>query len=97
VSVILTFATIHDALAAEKAARLTRGTAQGGEEELVPLPPQVKSDCGFGLFIPAATKLEDTRIVSLVESGVEFSEAYRVYESDVHDGQRKEKRYERID
>ena len=96
-SVILTFATIHNALAAEKAARLTRGTAQGGEEELVPLPPQVKSDCSFGLFIPTAMRLEDTRIVALVESGVEFAEAYRVNESDVRDGQRKEKHYERID
>jgi hypothetical protein len=79
VDLILTFATIHEALAAEKAAGETG-------EMLVPLPPRIKSDCGYGLLVPGAESLEDPRIAALVEAGIRFAGAYRM----------KEKAYERI-
>jgi hypothetical protein len=88
---VLTFAGIHDALAAEKAAR-----GLGLEAELVPLPSAVKSDCGFGLLLSAQADDGHGHVHALEEAGIEITDAYRVTESPIEGGTRKEKRYERI-
>ena len=84
--ILFTFDSIHAALAAEKAA--TRAAGEPGAEApgLVPLPPQVRSDCGFGLLVsteaPEALRL--TGATSLWRALPELPP-------------RKGKRYERID
>ena len=85
-AIILTFAGIHRALAAEKAAK---GLSHNGRApELVPLPASVKSDCGFGLLFEGASSLCDGPD-ALARAGIEYEEAYRIVG--------KERRYERID
>jgi hypothetical protein len=86
-SLVLTFASIHDALAAEKAAS---GLAfDGGRPELIPLPAAVKSDCGFGLAIGGAQDLEEGPVAALLGRGLMIEAIYRLTG--------KEKSYERID
>jgi hypothetical protein len=96
---ILTFASIHDALRAEKT--LLALAAAGGMPpgELVPLPPAIRSDCGFGLLLDAAASVGARYTEALRESGVEIEGAYRVIESESKSGKgyRKERSYERID
>jgi hypothetical protein len=87
VSLLLTFATIHDALAAEKSA--SDIAFEGRKPELRPLPPSVKSDCGFGLWIEGAHSLADPPVAALYDRGARIAAAYRFIE--------KERSYERID
>jgi hypothetical protein len=94
--IILTFASIHRALAAERAAQGGTGAAGRADPELVPLPPRIKSDCGFGLLVPEALGLEDPRVLALAEAGIAIAGAYRVVPSDAKDGSSKECSYERI-
>ena len=100
-AILLTFASIHAALAAEKAAD-QQGRASGFEASgsaaptLVPLPPRVKSDCGFGLLMAAVDRLDDRRVAELLESGVRIDSAYLVIETENGNSKRKERRYERI-
>jgi hypothetical protein len=89
---VLTFATIHEAIAAErKAAALFAGA------ELVPLPPEVKSDCGFGLLLPGEKADGRPSPEALAEAGIEPTGIYRIVAVDPGRANRKEKRYERID
>ena len=85
---LLTFETIHDALAAEK--------AYAGSAELVPLPPRVKSDCGFGLLVADSSDPGAEIVARLRGSGSRIAGIYAVIESDAESGKRKEKTYERI-
>jgi hypothetical protein len=86
--IILTFAGIHRALAAEKAARGLAHGPSGRAPELVPLPASIKSDCGFGLLFEDAASLGDGP-AELARIGIEYECAYRIVE--------KERLYERID
>ena len=95
--IVLTFASIHAALSAEKATAKRSRESGLQAPELVPLPPQVKSDCGFGLLFASAESLDDTFVSRFPESEIEFEAAYSVVEIDAESGKRKEKRYERID
>lgn len=100
-AILLTFASIHAALAAEKAAdrqdRTSDAEVSASEAPmLVPLPPQVKSDCGFGLLIMAADSLDDRRVADLLGDGVHIDGAYRVIETENGNSTRKEMRYERL-
>jgi hypothetical protein len=80
-AVILIFATIHHALAAEKSAVLVAGSsaefAAGPVPELIPLPASVKSDCGFGLLVEGAEALDDDRMKALIQGGLAYTAAYR--------------------
>jgi hypothetical protein len=91
--IVLSFATIHDALAAEKAA-----VGMGGIElvELLPLPPSIKSDCGFGLFL-TTIGCDSESIAALRAEMLLFEAAYSVREIAGIAPGRKEKVYERID
>jgi hypothetical protein len=93
----MTFASIHDALKAEKALRLIEERQGQKAGELVPLPPAIRSDCGFGLLLDAAEGGEACRAKALRESGVEVEDVYRVIEREAENGSHKEKSYERID
>ncbi len=87
---ILSFAGIHDALAAE---RLAAGA------ELLPLPPAIKSDCGYGLFIDideGGPSLA-ARLASLREAGLRWEAAYRAAGGSSRSPYGKETIYERID
>jgi hypothetical protein len=102
-ALILTFATIHEALAAEKAAqgihwpRPAHATQPGAcTAELVPLPPQVRGDCGFGLFLDTIEEEEAKCIDGLRGAGIVIAGVYRVTERDAGGGGRKEKSYEWI-
>jgi hypothetical protein len=96
VALVLTFASIHDALKAEKALRSLAERDGKPAGELVPLPPAIKSDCGFGLLLEAADGDGAGYIESLRESGVEVDGSYRIVERKTDDGIRKERSYERI-
>ena len=100
-AILLTFASIHAALAAEKAAGQRNAPspseAPGHETPmLVPLPPQVKSDCGFGLLMTAADSLDDRRVADLLGDGLHIDGAYLVIETENGNSTRKERRYERL-
>ena len=95
--VLLAFASIHAALAAEKSAEKRARELGLALPELVPMPPRVRSDCGFGLLFPAAGSVGDEHVAALRSSGIEFDCAYLVIETDAADGKRKERKYERID
>ncbi len=83
-SLIATFRTSHDALRAEREVR-TRGI----EAELIPVPREIASDCGFCLLMP---EKEGRAAVP----GIDAESAWLVAESRIGEGLRKEKRYERI-
>jgi hypothetical protein len=91
--IVLSFATIHQALAAEKCAAFVAASAQAfaacRAPELIPLPASVKSDCGFGLLVDGAEALDDDRMTALSKGGIAYVAAYRRIE--------KERSYERID
>jgi hypothetical protein len=91
--IVLGFATIHDALAAERAAG-----GLGGIElaELLPLPPSIKSDCGYGLFMDTVLG-EHELIAVLNEANILFESAYCVREIDGAAPGKKERSYVRID
>jgi hypothetical protein len=80
-AIVLVFATIHHALAAEKSAALVAGAsaefAAGPVPELIPLPASVKSDCGFGLLVEGAEALGDDRMKALIQGGLAYTAAYR--------------------
>jgi Protein of unknown function (DUF3343) len=96
VSLVLTFASIHDALKAEKALRSLAGRGGKPAGELVPLPPAIKSDCGFGLLLEAVEGGGACYIEALRESGVEVEASYRIVDREAGNGIRKERSYERI-
>jgi hypothetical protein len=91
--IVLAFSTIHDALAAEKA---VRGIAGARGAELLPLPPSIKSDCGFGLFLAAIPGGEAELLAALKAAAIHHETAYSIREAPgpTH---KKEKSYERID
>jgi hypothetical protein len=94
-AIVLAFATIHDALAAEKAAR---GIAGARGAELLPLPPSIKSDCGFGLFLATILGSEAELLAALRAAEVRYESAYSVREAaGIGLRATKEKSYERID
>jgi hypothetical protein len=90
--IVLSFATIHDALAAEKAAR----DAGFAGAELLPLPPSIKSDCGYGLFM-TGIKDADELLAGLRSTAIRYETAYSLRETASTDSEGKEKAYERID
>jgi hypothetical protein len=100
---VLVFAGIHDALAAEKEVLKPprgqssfegRGTADS--PGLLPLPPSIKSDCGFGLFLDTIDG-EERRALASLRATVRFEAAYSVHEVESSDPRKKETIYERID
>ena len=95
-ALVLTFASIHDALKAEKALLPPADTGGKMAGELVPLPPAIKSDCGFGLLLEAAEDDGACYIETLRKSGVEVEASYRIVDREEGNGIRKERSYERI-
>jgi hypothetical protein len=81
-TILLTFATSHAALAAERDL-LEAGLAV----ELIPVPRQIHSDCGFALL--AEAPLERLRACAA-------QNLWRVAESQASPTSRKVKTYERI-
>lgn len=92
--VVLCFPGIHAALAAEKTAIGIFGSADASAPRLEPLPPEIKADCGYGLFFPGAETLSDPRISALVAACCVHTSAWS--ESTAGAVGRKEYRYERI-
>jgi hypothetical protein len=95
-ALVLTFASIHEALKAEKAlGELAKGgeCAEGGLE---PLPPEIKSDCGFGLFLGASEEAHMRCLQALLAAGIIVEAAYRARERATYEGTRKERSYKRI-
>ena len=87
--ILATFPSTHAALRAEK--QLT------GEVpvELIPVPRQIRSDCGFGLLAGPLDPLEAGRaVVILKDHGA--TGLWRVLELDSPTSRHKEKRYEPI-
>lgn|GEM_PF-5484422 len=95
---ILSFASIHDALATEKAVLSGAGVVAGlMGTELLPLPPSIKSDCGYGLYFSTA-KGREQLLADLASTAIRYEGAYYVAEeADDARSMIKEKRYERID
>jgi hypothetical protein len=85
--VVMTFASIHEALRAESAARRLGIVTPGQDAGLIPLPPQLSSDCGFGLLIDGADPDTCAAVRALRGEGIAIREIYG----------RKENGYERID
>ena len=83
-SLIATFRTSHDALRAEREVR-TRGI----EAELIPVPREIASDCGFCLL------MQEKEGCAAVP-GIDAESAWLVVQSGLGEGLRKERRYERI-
>lgn len=81
---IATFRTSHDALAAERSLR-----SRGIGVELIPVPREIASDCGFCLLL--ATGELRVEAVGLGAEGI-----WLVEERGSGEGLRKERRYERI-
>jgi len=87
---LATFRTSHEALRAEQ-------TLKGGglAVELIPVPRQIRSDCGFCLLLEApGAALEAERLERLRACGGQ--DVWRVTVIPSPTSSRKEKRYERI-
>ncbi len=91
---LLTFPSVHYALAAERRILGIEGALW--KAELVPLPPSIKSDCGFALRIETDQTDELAEVQALKDLGLSFVEAYKIQEPGTAVGNRKERRYERI-
>lgn len=79
---LLTFPSVHAALAAEE-----RLKAAGHALEMIPLPRDISSACGYGILMgPGAVGWQD---------GVDVEACYRVYETEAGDRPGKRRYYER--
>ena len=98
--IVLTFPTIHDALAAERSAirgELVSIGAEGAVKiELLPLPPSIKSDCGFGLYIDTIRD-EAALLAQLRGAELRYEAAYSIRGPEASGPHPKERIYERID
>jgi len=86
---LATFRTSHEALRAEQ-------TLKGGglAVELIPVPRQIRGDCGFCLLLEAAGAVPEERIARLRACGAQ--DVWRVTAIPFPTSSRKEKSYERI-
>jgi hypothetical protein len=72
--------------------RGSSGSATPTLVDLVPLPPAVRSDCGFGLLVEGEEAGEGAWLGALRDAGLSLSEAYRRAEGHGNGG----RSYERI-
>jgi hypothetical protein len=86
---IVTFPSVHAALAAERALR-----GEGLAVELIPLPRQIRADCGFGLLLDVGEPHRDPGRLQLLD-GCGGRERWRVLETQASPSSRKVKHYER--
>ncbi len=86
VGLLLTFPSVHAALTTEG-----RLKAAGLALEMIPLPRDISSACGYGILLgPGAG---DRAWIS----DVDLEASYRVYETEPKDGSRRKRYYERED
>ena len=90
VSLIATFSTSHDALRAEREVK-----ARGIEAELIPVPREIASDCGFCLLLPAGSERPEGAALEAAMS-LDKESIWSVCETAIAGNRKKEKRYERI-
>jgi hypothetical protein len=86
---IVTFLSVHAALAAERDLK-----GRGIQPELIPVPREISSACGFCLFLRAAPDVETMECID------RFRDREAVFSIFLEEGTtvgRREKRYERID
>lgn len=95
-ALLLTFSSVHYALAAERAAKRSDENKEGNDPELVPLPPSIRSDCGFALVLPGMERSDPAVLQAIRGLGIAYEAAYRIVVPSGGDG-KKEKRYERVD
>lgn len=89
-SLIATFATSHGALRAEREIK-----ALGIAVELIPVPREIASDCGFCLLFPGiGDRLEGAAME--VARGLGKEGLWSVSETRTAESGKKERRYERI-
>lgn len=88
-SLILTFRTTHDALRGEAALK-----SAGLAGELIPVPRQIASDCGFCLLLDRPER--DAEATVPVAEKTEIESVWIVAAASAPGGKNKEKRYERI-
>ncbi len=91
---LLTFPSVHYALAAER--RIQETPEAQWKAELIPLPPSIKSDCGFALRIETDQTDKLSVVQALKDLGLSFVEVYKIEEVWTAEGNRKERQYERI-
>jgi hypothetical protein len=84
-SFLATFPSSHAALAAER-----RLLDQGLAVELVPVPRQISSDCGFCLLLESAAPVPPAELAACAAQSL-----WRVTETSVSTSSRKVKSYER--
>jgi hypothetical protein len=88
---IVTFPSVHYALAAEKAMK-----AVGLLPVLIPVPRGISSDCGFCLFFEAGAEgAKAQEALPALLSSIVYEDLYRVSLVEIPGRQRKEKQYER--
>jgi hypothetical protein len=68
-----------------------------GGAELLPLPPSIKSDCGFGLYLDTMSGDEATCLARLRGASIRWEAAYRIATREAAGASPKETSYERID
>lgn len=98
------FRSSEGAIGAERAFRASPAAFCGLREELIPLPREISSDCGFCLLLGLEASLPGAETAPGAEAGLlAFLEAkgceeiFRVYESPIPGKKRREKHYERIE
>jgi hypothetical protein len=104
------FRSSEGAIGAERAFRASPAALRGLREELIPLPRDISSDCGFCLLLgleaglPGAESAAGEEAASAAEAGIlsfletnGCEEVFRVFESPIPGKRRREKSYERIE
>lgn len=81
---LLTFPSVHAALATEE-----RLKAAGLALEMIPLPREISSACGYGILLGPGAGAE-----AWIKS-VDLEASYKVYETEPEDGSRRRRYYER--